>query len=171
MLGLKQLNFRNISFAMVLLVLTSCSTTSVAEEENLFEEENATNIIVELSAQEEALFEMVNSYRVSQGLNELEFSAASYEFAVEHNDYMISTGKLSHDHFNARASELSKITSANYVAENVAKDYLLVDDALDGWLSSTPHKNTIEGDFTHTALSIKSDAEGTPYYTQIFFRK
>jgi len=153
------------------IAFSSCSTTSYTDEEELFENETASKVVVELSAQEQALFDMVNDYRVSRGLNALEFDAASYEFALEHNEYMISRGKLSHDHFNARASKVSKITAANYVAENVAKDYQLIDDALNGWLSSTPHQNTIEGDFTHSTISIKRDAEGNPYYTQIFFRK
>lgn len=157
--------------ALFAFILTSCSTTSYTDEEELFENETASKVVVELSAQEQALFDMVNDYRSSQGLDTLEFDAASYEFALEHNEYMISKGKLSHDHFNARASKVSKVTAANYVAENVAKDYQLIDDALRGWLDSPSHRNTIEGDFTHSTISIKRDVQGTPYYTQIFFRK
>ncbi len=153
------------------IILSSCSTTSVAEDEALFENEPTAEVVVELSAQEQALFDMVNEYRVSQQLDALKFDAASHEFAVEHNEYMISKGKLSHDHFNARASKVSKVTAANYVAENIAKDYQLIDDALAAWLNSTPHKNTIEGDFTHSTISIVRDARGNPYYTQIFLRK
>lgn len=162
---------RNLFIALATIVLASCTEPSFSEEEALFENETTSKLVVELSAQEEALFDMVNDYRVSKGLDELEFSPESYEFALEHNEYMISKGQLSHDNFNARASNISKATSANYVAENVAKDYQLVDDALTGWLESTSHRNTIEGDFTHATLSIKRDAEGNPYYTQIFFRK
>jgi uncharacterized protein YkwD len=171
MLNLNRMNTRYALITLFIITLTSCSTTSVTEDEELFETETASKVVVELSAQEQELFDMVNDYRVSQGLNILEFDAASYEFALEHNEYMISKGQLSHDHFNARASKVSKVTAANYVAENVAKDYQLIDDALSGWLSSTPHRNTIEGDFTHSTISIERDAEGNPYYTQIFFRK
>ena len=165
------MNLRYALITLTAIVSVSCTEPSFSEEEALFENETKSELVVELSAQEEALFNMVNDYRVSKGLNELEFNAESYEFALEHNEYMISKGQLSHDHFNARASNISKVTSANYVAENVAKDYQLIDDALNGWLSSEPHRNTIEGDFTHATLSIKRDAEGNPYYTQIFFRK
>lgn len=153
------------------IILSSCSTPSVAEEEALFENEITTEVVVELSVEEQALFDMVNEYRISQQLDALEFDAVSHEFAVEHNEYMISKGKLSHDHFNARASKVSKVTAANHVAENIAKDYEFIEDAFNGWLESVPHKNTIEGDFTHSTISIIRDAEGNPYYTQIFLRK
>jgi len=166
------MDLRYTLIALFVITMTSCTKELTSAEEDLFENaDSSENITVELSAQEQTLFDLVNDHRVSMGLIALEFSAASYPYALEHNEYMISKGELSHDHFNSRASKVSKATSANYVAENVAKDYPLIDSALEGWLNSEPHRNTIEGDFTHTTLSIKRDAEGNPYYTQIFFRK
>lgn len=162
---------RTILLATLALIITSCSSTSVAEEEQLFNEEGSENLVVQLTNQEQQLFDLINDHRISIGLDALEFSAESYEFALDHNQYMIAQGELSHDNFNARASSIAKITSANFVAENVAKDYMSVEDAMAGWLESNPHKTTIEGDFTHSTLSISYDAEGNPYYTQIFFRK
>lgn len=153
------------------LALTSCSETSVSEEEQLFENGTTSKAVVELSTQEQALIDLVNQHRKSVGLNALEFSAQVYEYASGHNEYMISQGELSHDNFELRASTISEITSANFVGENVAKDYSLIENALEGWLNSTTHRNTIEGDFTHTTLSIMADSGGNPYYTQIFFRK
>ena len=159
---------RTILLATLALIITSCSSTSVAEEEQLFNEEGSENLDVQLTNQEQQLFDLINDHRISIGL---ELSAESYEFALDHNQYMIAQGELSHDNFNARASSIAKITSANFVAENVAKDYMSVEDAMAGWLESNSHKTTIEGDFTHTTLSIKQDSQGNPYYTQIFFRK
>lgn len=165
------MNLRYILPVFITIVMASCSQPSVADEETLFENETTSKVVVELSAQEQTLLDMVNDYRISKGLGSLEFSAVSYQFALEHNEYMISKGELSHDNFNSRASDVSKATSANFVAENVAKNYIVLENALNGWLNSEPHKNTIEGDFTHTTLSIKQDSQGNPYYTQIFFRK
>ncbi len=167
------MNLRYLLIALFLVSMASCTSESVSNEEDLFDnsENPDLTLVVELSAQEQELFNMVNNYRASKGLDVLEFSNESYQYALEHNEYMISKGELSHDHFNSRASNVSKVTSANFVAENVAKDFQLIDDALEGWLNSEPHRNTIEGDFTHSTLSIKRDAEGNPYYTQIFFRK
>lgn len=167
------MDLRYAIIALFIITMTSCTSEAISFEEELFENEATTveTTSVELSVQEQELFDLVNDYRVSKGLNSLEYSGESYQFAAEHNDYMISKGELSHDLFNSRASKISKVTAANYVAENVAKDYQLLEDALQGWLDSTPHRNTIEGDFTHATLSITLDTEGNPYYTHIFFRK
>ena len=37
--------------------------------------------------------------------------------------------------------------------------------------NSTSHKNTIEGDFTHTGVGVITDEEGKLYFTQLFFKK
>lgn len=168
----KHMNLRYSLIAILALAMTSCSTTSVAEEEELFENETIVEeVTVTLTSQEKELFDLVNLHRKSKDLNTLEFSDEAYKYALEHNEFMISQGKLSHENFGQRAAQISNETAANYVAENVAKDYSHGNMALQGWLNSASHRKTIEGDFTHAALSIKEDASGNPYYTQIFFRK
>jgi len=86
--------------------------------------------------------------------------------ANEHNNYMISSGSLSHDNFSARAAKISSKESAEYVAENVAKDYETAEEAFQGWLKSTNHRSTMEGEFTHTAVSVKKTNTGKFYYTR-----
>jgi len=127
---------------------------------------NAQNVV----AVEGELLSAVNDHRIALGLNALDYSAIAYEYANEHNNYMIATGNLSHDNFSARASKISSKERAEFVAENVAKDYDNAAQALEGWLNSTNHKSTMEGDFTHTAVSVKKDPSGNLYFTQIFFR-
>lgn len=83
---------------------------------------------------------------------------------------MIARGTINHDNFSARASKISSIENAELVAENVAKDYANAAEAFQGWLDSSSHKKTMEGEFTHTAVSVKKDAHGKLYFTQIFFR-
>ena len=38
-------------------------------------------------------------------------------------------------------------------------------------LNSAGHKANIEGDFTHFGISIRTNAEGKKYYTNIFVKK
>ena len=166
----------NLRYAFILLfsiALASCSTTSVSGEEELFENQAKTleEITIELSAQEQELFNLVNQHRTSMGMGTLEFSEEAYKYALEHNEHMIGEGELSHDNFSSRAAEIAEETAAEHVAENVARNYPLAEMALEGWLDSAAHKETIEGNFTHTALSIELDTGGNPYYTQIFLRK
>jgi uncharacterized protein YkwD len=120
---------------------------------------------------EQQLLWLVNEHRAAQGYPVLEFSQVAYEHAGEHTDYMIAKGGINHDNFSARASDISAETNAEFVAENVASNYPNAQQAMDGWMKSEDHRNTIEGDFTHTAVSVKKDPSGIYYYTQLFFRK
>jgi len=150
--------------ALVLFVCTviSCGKDSV-ENTSIIEAENATAV-------EQELLGVVNNHRLSLGQPELAFSKVAYEFANDHNNYMISIGSLNHDNFSSRASKISSLASAEFVAENVAKDYVTAEEAFQGWLESSSHKKTMEGDFSHTAVSVKKNEDGNLYFTQIFFR-
>lgn len=121
-------------------------------------------------AVENELLNVVNDHRISLGFNALELSQEAYTEANLHNDYMISKGSLSHDNFSSRASKIAAEVGAEFVAENVAKDYDSATTAFEKWLSSSSHKKTMEGEFTHTAVSVKVDASGNFYFTQLFFR-
>ncbi len=127
-------------------------------------------VVANVKAMENELLTIVNEHRASSGFSSLEFSEVAYEYANSHTDYMIAQGALSHDNFSARASIISTETNAVMVAENVAKDHPSAAAAFEGWLNSPSHKKTMEGDFTHTAVSVKKDAQGDFYFTQLFYR-
>lgn len=150
-----------ISVLFVLLA-GSCSTESI-ENTDIPSSENAVLV-------EEALLDIVNDHRMNLGYSSLLFSKVAYDYANTHTDYMIAKGSLSHDNFSARASNISSEVNAEYVAENVAKDYPDAATALENWLQSPNHRKTIEGEFTHTAVSVKKDASGKLYFTQLFYR-
>jgi uncharacterized protein YkwD len=124
---------------------------------------------VNLKSMESEVLALVNDHRVSRGLSPLEFSEVAYHYANEHNDYMIATGTLSHHNFTARATGIASEADAKAVSENVAKDYPSAALAIEGWLNSESHRKTMEGDFSHTAVSVKKDSEGNLFYTQLFF--
>ena len=162
----------NLAILLFVVLSISCDTSSITEEERIFEEEQAgkTAPKLTLSASEEALFDLINAHRQSLSLPQLIFGEAAYTYAEEHNAYMIAQGELSHTNFNVRAAMISQETNAIKVAENIAKDYNSPELALQGWLGSADHKSTIEGDYSHSALSIVNDSSGNPYYTQIFYK-
>lgn len=142
--------------------LASCSKES-SEIVNVVEKENVTEV-------EQNVLATVNEYRVSSGLNALKFDDVAYRYANEHTDYMIAKGEINHDNFTARASALASDVEVELVAENVAKDYTTATEVFQGWLESTNHRRTMEGDFRHTAVSVKKDSDGKLYFTQIFYR-
>lgn len=145
---------------LFLVVLTSCNKESLTVTE-------ADNI----ESLELDVIKIVNNYRSEIGQSVLAFSEVAYEYASEHNDYMISKGSISHDNFNSRASKIANQVNAELVAENVARNYDSASEAFEGWLNSSSHKKTMEGNFTHTAVSVKMNGDGNYYYTQIFVRQ
>ena len=150
--------------AITVFTCTLASCTKESEEPlNIAESQNVTEV-------EQELLNTVNDHRISLGKNGLQFNSVAYRHANAHTDYMIVKGAINHDNFTARATDISAETDAVFVAENVAKDYSTASEAFEGWLASTKHKRTMEDDFTHTAVSVKKDAEGKLYFTQIFYR-
>ena len=142
---------------LFVFILGSCSKESI-ENSNIIEAENAIEV-------ENELLNVVNDHRVSLGYTSLQFSAVAYDYANQHNDYMVANGSISHDNFSSRASKISSEVNAEYVAENKTAF-----EAFEKWLSSPNHKKTMEGEFTHTAVSVKKDANGNLYFTQLFYR-
>ena len=157
-----KMKFNGLLLAFLLCIGVSC--TEESQEQSVYEvNQNAVQV-------EDALLQVVNEHRTSLGFNALEFSSVAYEYANAHNDYMIAKGDLSHDHFSSRASNIASETNAEYVSENVAKDYSSAQEAFEGWLNSPNHRKTMEGEFTHTAVSVKVDDAGNYFYTQLFYR-
>lgn len=153
------------------LVVSMCSTTSIQEEQEYTEAQLGNEkVTVDPVSMEEELLDLVNDHRASIGENILQNSPSSYKYAEEHNQYMISHNKLSHDNFNDRATQIAAETNAVSVSENVARYYTSAEIILDAWLNSSSHREAMEGDFTHTTLSVQLDKDGRPYYTQIFLK-
>ncbi|RIV43957.1 CAP domain-containing protein [Flagellimonas pelagia] len=156
---------------VLLFTLSECSTTSTQEEEQYTEATLGNDkVTIDPVAMETDLLALVNQHRSDIGLNALENSTVSYKYAEEHNDYMISKNSLSHDNFENRATKIAEVTNAVSISENVARYYTTAEKTLEGWLNSSSHKAAMEGDYTHTTLSVELDKEGRPYFTQIFIK-
>jgi len=147
--------------ALSLVIGMACSKDSGISEP-IPEARNVTAVEIQL-------LDLVNDHRKSLGQSPLSFSQVAYSYASDHTDYMIAKGSINHDNFNIRASGIASEVNARAVSENVAKDYESAQKALQGWLASESHRNTMEGEFSHTAISVKENAEGTLFYTQLFY--
>jgi uncharacterized protein YkwD len=147
---------------LFVFVFYSCNT-ELLDDTVIIESKNAIKVENELMA-------IVNTYRIENGLDNLEYSSIAYKYANLHTDYMIAKGAINHDDFSARASSVSTEVNATLVSENVAKNYADALGAFEGWINSSVHKKAIEGDFTHSAVSVKADSEGVFYFTQLFYK-
>lgn len=158
-----RIKFLSIAFLASLFTLTSCSTATQEQEVAIYEN-------VSISTIEEEVLELVNEYRVSEGLEVVLFGAVAYDFAVSHNEYMIAQGEISHDNFNSRSTDLTIKAHADFVSENVGKDFTTARGVVNAWINSPAHKKVMEGDFTYTAISVEEDADGVLYFTQLFYK-
>jgi len=121
---------------------------------------------------EKHVLNLVNEYRSTKGLPALAFNENIYIEAKKHSQNM-AEGKtpFSHDGFDGRWDRLTKLVGGNSMAENVAMGQETAQEALDSWLSSTGHRENIEGKFNLTAIGIAQGADGDLYFTQIFLLK
>ncbi|MEC8831959.1 MAG: CAP domain-containing protein [Bacteroidota bacterium] len=165
--------YSGVTLVMVFLLLFArCSKSSSEELDQLYTEANTGNekITVDPIKMEEDLLLLVNEHRSSLGLNTLVKSTSAYKYAEEHNDYMISKNKLSHDNFENRAAKIADEMNALLISENVARYYTSAEVTIDAWINSASHREAMEGDFSHTTLSVQLDKDGRPYFTQIFIK-
>ena len=113
---------------------------------------------------------LINTYRVSVGLNELkQINHISYK-SEEHDHYMIRNNVVNHNDFVARSENLISVLGAKRVGENIAYNYNSPQSVVKAWLNSPTHKENLEGDYTHFGISIRTNPDGKKYYTNIFVK-
>lgn len=149
-----------VLLVLIPFVFLNCSKDNLEDEINTMSNEK-----VEIN-----LFIQVNLHRESLGLSPLKTSSIAKKYATAHSKYMANTKDLSHTNFQDRAKAISKETGANYIAENIASSYTSAQETLKSWLQSDGHKANIEGDYTHTGISVIHKQDGDYYYTQLFYK-
>ncbi len=157
----------NALFVMGLAcLLLSCSpeeiedTTTTANFESELTIENNDAMSSEILA-------IVNDYRASLNLPPFSSHALAKDKAMDHTAYMIVNNRVSHDNFFERSDYL-RANGASAVSENVAFGYRTAQAVVDGWLNSPDHKQAIEGDYTHSGISVAQTESGVNFFTHIF---
>ncbi|KGO87200.1 CAP domain-containing protein [Flavobacterium suncheonense] len=163
--------FRPLSIIALLITFASCSTdstdeTAPAESANYVVNNNYAYSPIELE-----IAELINQYRESKGLNSLEKINHISNVAEDHDEYMISVNTLTHALFAQREDNLKETLGAVSVGENIAYNYSTAQSVVDAWLASPSHKANIEGNYTHCGISVRENAEGKKYFTNLFIRK
>lgn len=122
---------------------------------------------------EQDIIQLMNEYRVDEGLNTLQFDSIARREARIHSINM-ATGKTAfgHDGYQQRAEKLFNETGATIFGENVAEgNYPTADYFIESWLNSPSHKENIEADFNYTGVGVVETEKGSKYCTQIFLKK
>ena len=160
----------NLLSLVLLLLVTSC------QKDESFTEEEA-NYSIDLNLANETDWQMadeilalINTHRATLNLpaiqRDQQYASA---YAVEHTLYMIDKAEINHDNFVVRDEGL-RSKGAVSVSENVAWGYSTAEAVVNAWLSSEPHRHTIESNYTHTGFGVMKGKHGGYYYTQLFYR-
>jgi len=164
---MKALKMMPVMAIMVLMSFTSCSTDNISEEIESIELQAAP----EASLMEIEVLELINNYRINQGLDALNNLNIIKSVAVTHTDYMVEENNVSHDFFYQRKNSLIENASATHVSENVAYAYNSAQAVVNAWINSDGHRANIEGDFTDFDISAEQNQDGKWYFTNIFIKR
>lgn len=151
--------------ALFLTFATSCSSESSDD----LQLEDIT--IPETKEIEIEIMELINAYRIENGLNALSNHDLVKSQAFSHSDYMAEEDNMSHANFYNRKSFLVNNAGASVVTENVAYGFTSAQSVVNAWINSEGHRLNMEGDYTNFDVSAEQNAEGKWYYTNIFIKK
>lgn len=117
-------------------------------------------------------FDLVNEHRMSRGLDALKPNETCQQLASRHSSNMAEGSvAFSHDGFDDRFAEAQETIGALSAAENVAFNYRSAEALVEAWLLSEVHLENIEGDYSHSGLSVAEDDKGQWYFTQFFVKR
>ena len=126
------------------------------------------------SSSEIDIHNRVNNYRLSLGLEVLEYNETIASFARSHSQDMANgVVPVGHANFEDRANAIISTIGAIGVGENVAYIFGYNNPnevAVEGWIASPGHEENMRGDYTHSGVGIATDSEGGIYYTHMFAR-
>ncbi|MEZ4777911.1 MAG: CAP domain-containing protein [Flavobacteriaceae bacterium] len=159
-------------FVSLAIFMISCSLDTNSNETT---ENFIPTIDISLSQQTEwdmaiEILNLINSHRQSIGLSSIQLdNQLASAYAVSHTLYMIEVNEINHANFQIRSEGMIH-AGAIYVGENVASGYDSPESVVNAWLNSTPHKNIIEGNYTHSGFGILKNNQGRYYFTQLFYK-
>lgn len=144
-------------------VLAACSTTAVAP---LPAKRQPPDRPEELTRDE--IVDIVNGVRRANGFGPWTYNVALENAARSQARLMARQDKLSH---NLGTTLRERVTEAGYllaVGENVAKGYKTLPEALQGWLNSSGHRNTLLSTrFVEFGLAFARTSNGKLYWALI----
>lgn len=112
-----------------------------------------------------------NKFRKSHNKPPLTLRDDLSEIARKHSQDMANGRKsFGHDGFKQRSTQVKRLFQSCTLAENVAYGATSGKEVVDQWISSSPHRKNLLGDYNYIGIGIASDRRGRIYYTQIFVR-
>lgn len=157
---------------LVLLLAAGCSSPTAPEQPPA----PVTVLPVSLSETAAAIVELTNVERRRAGLPELVAEARLTQAAQLQAEQCARAGTISHDFPNGQyPSVVDRLAAASYpwqaFGENLALGQRSASEVVTAWMDSESHRVNILNDrFTQIGVAVTTDAQGRPYYVQLFGR-
>ncbi|SDB41849.1 Cysteine-rich secretory protein family protein [Flavobacteriaceae bacterium MAR_2010_188] len=154
--------------ALLAMLTFSCSTEEIPQddfEQLALPQAPATKQI------EIEILEMINAYRIENGLNPMRQNTVVKSVAFTHTDYMVTTNDVSHENFFERRDMLMEHEKAESVSENVGYGYSSARAVVDAWIASPGHQAQLVGDYTEFDISAEKNTEGRWFFTNMFIKR
>lgn len=116
------------------------------------------------------ILKYINEYRRKKGLPLMVMNAAMSAEALKHSENMAARRtSFGHNGFQHRLKRVSStLNGISGAAENVAMGSKTAKEVVDNWLTSSVHKQNIEGAYNLTGIGVAADKKGVLYFTQLF---
>ena len=163
---------KTLKLNLYLITLISLSFISCSKENDEIYIEKSYENNIKYSKIEMGILDLINNHRTSIGLNTLEKLDIISTVAKSYSDYMVKTGRVSHENFSNRHDKLVANANAIAVGENVGYRYSSAQDVVEAWIKSDIHKKVLEkSSFTHFGISTQQNLKGRIFITQIFIKR
>lgn len=150
-----------LAIAIIFAIFWSCSKEEVTSNVSYEHKEDI------LTLRESNFLSLINEYRRSHNLTELEPDALAGLEAYKHNVDMIIDGKPSHNGFPERQKVLME-NGALKVGEIIGYGYSGIQGAYRAFIASDEHLKVIKGDYNAVGVDIMIGEKD--YYTIIFIK-
>jgi uncharacterized protein YkwD len=118
----------------------------------------------------ELILKLTNAERAKKELPPLKLEPQLRKAAQKHSENMAAQGRLDHELDGEGPADRARKAGYEFsrLGENIAYG-MAAREAVRVWMGSEGHRANILGEqYTQIGIGVAKDAEGTPYYTQVF---
>lgn len=125
----------------------------------------------QMSKEEKQLLDLTNQERKKHDLPALTASPLLFKVARAHSANMAKQNKMSHELDGKKSAQRVKEAGYRYLStgENIAFGNYPLEKLMEAWMGSKLHRaNILNKKFTEIGLGVVPDADGVPFFTQVF---
>jgi uncharacterized protein YkwD len=166
-------------FILSLAVLTGALAADVSAQRRTYTASSNARVAVNVEADEQEIFDLINDERNKKGLGELNWDASLSRLARAYSQKMARENFFSHYDRSGEAvdgrAKTMRIKDWSKIGENLffCQGYGNPSElAVRGWMKSPTHRqNILDANYTDSGIGIAESEDGKIYITQVFIER